>query len=254
MTIHYRTADEIEKIREANRIVAAALDRLEEMVKPGITTIELDKEAEKVIRDMGGRPSFKGYRGFPNALCVAVNDQVVHGIPGKTALKEGDIIGLDVGVEKDGYYGDAARTIPAGETGAEARKLIEVTRDALMKGIGEIRPGARVSDISHAIQTHVENNGYSVVTAYVGHGIGSSPHEDPQVPNFGRRGRGPILREGMVLAIEPMVNVGGADVTLLPDGWTVRTADGRLSAHFEHSVAVVRNGSDVLSAPGSKNG
>jgi methionyl aminopeptidase len=249
MTIHYRTAEEIEKIRAANRIVAAALDRLEQIVKPGITTIELDNEAEKVIRDLGGRPSFKGYRGFPNALCVAVNDQVVHGIPGKTALKEGDIIGLDVGVEKDGYYGDAARTVPAGEVEPAAKKLIEVTREALMKGIGEIRPGARVSDISHAVQSHAESHGYYVVTAYVGHGIGSSPHEDPQVPNFGRRGRGAILREGMVLAIEPMVNIGGADVTLMTDGWTVRTADGSLSAHFEHSVAVVRGGSDVLSAP-----
>lgn len=248
MTIHYRTAEEIEKIREANRIVAAALDRLEQIVRPDIATIELDREAEMVIRDMGGRPSFKGYRGFPNALCVAVNDQVVHGIPGKTALKLGDIIGLDVGVEKGGYYGDAARTVCVGETKDDAKKLIEVTLEALMKGIGEIRPGARVSDISHAIQSHVESHGYSVVTAYVGHGIGSSPHEEPQVPNFGRRGRGPILREGMVLAIEPMVNIGGSDVTLMGDGWTVRTSDGSLSAHFEHSVAVVRGGSDVLSA------
>lgn len=248
MTIHYRTPEEIEKIRAANRIVAAALDRLERIVRPDITTIELDREAEMVIRDMGGRPSFKGYRGFPNALCVAVNDQVVHGIPGKTALREGDIIGLDVGVEKDGYYGDAARTVPVGESSDEAKKLIEVTREALKKGIDEIRPGARVSDISHAVQTHAESHGYSVVTAYVGHGIGSSPHEEPQVPNFGRRGRGPILREGMVLAIEPMVNMGGSDVTLMADGWTVRTSDGSLSAHFEHSVAVVRGGSDVLSA------
>jgi methionyl aminopeptidase len=247
MTIHYRTAEEIEKIREANRIVAAALDRLGQILRPDITTMELDREAEMVIRDMGGRPSFKGYRGFPNALCVAVNDQVVHGIPGKTVLKEGDIIGLDVGVEKDSYYGDAARTLQVGETKDEAKKLIEVTREALMKGIGEIRPGARVSDISHAVQAHVESHGYSVVTAYVGHGIGSSPHEEPQVPNFGRRGRGPILREGMVLAIEPMVNIGGPDVTLMADGWTVRTSDGSLSAHFEHSVAVVRGGSDVLS-------
>jgi methionyl aminopeptidase len=248
MTIHYRTAEEIEKIREANRIVVAALGRLETIVRPDITTIELDREVEMVIRDMGGRPSFKGYRGFPNALCVAVNDQVVHGIPGKTALKEGDIVGLDIGVEKDGYYGDAARTLYVGETKDEAKKLIEVTREALMKGIGEIRPGARVSDISHAVQAHAESHGYSVVTAYVGHGIGSSPHEEPQVPNFGRRGRGPILREGMVLAIEPMVNMGGPDVTLMADGWTVRTSDGSLSAHFEHSVAVVRGGSDVLSA------
>lgn len=252
MTIHYRTAEEIEKLRAANQIVVAALDRLEEIAKPGITTAELDREAEKLIRDLGGRPSFKGYRGFPSALCVAVNDQVVHGIPGKTALKDGDIIGLDVGVEKEGYYGDAARTIPVGLTSDEARKLIEVTREALMKGIAQIRPGARVSDISHAVQTHAESNGYSVVTAYVGHGIGSSPHEEPQVPNFGRRGRGPILREGMILAIEPMINIGGSDVTLMKDGWTVRTADGHLSAHFEHSVAVVRGGSDVLSVSAKK--
>jgi methionyl aminopeptidase len=252
MAIHYRTPEEIEKIRAANQIVVAALDRIEELARPGTTTLELDREAEMVIRDLGGRPSFKGYRGFPNSLCVAINDQVVHGIPGKTTLKEGDIIGLDAGVEKDGYYGDAARTIPIGNASPEASKLIEVTRDALMKGIAEMRPGARVSDISNAIQTYAESHGYYVVTAYVGHGIGSSPHEDPQVPNFGRRGRGPILREGMVLAIEPMINMGGSDVTLDPDGWTVRTADGKLSAHFEHSVAVVRGGSEILSASAKK--
>ncbi len=247
MAINYRSAEEIEKIRAANRIVSAAHKRLEEVIRPGVTTSYLDTEAETVICDLGGRPSFKGYRGFPSTLCVAINDQVVHGIPGKTELADGDIIGLDIGAELGGYYGDAARTLPIGEIGAETRRLIDVTKQALMVGIEAIRPGASLSDISHAIQTHVENNGYCVVTAFVGHGIGTSPHEEPQVPNFGKPGRGPILRKGMVLAIEPMVNMGGAEVQVLDDKWTVCTVDGSLSAHFEHSVAVVNGGYDILS-------
>jgi len=247
MAINYRSAEEIEKIRAANRIVSAAHKRLEEIIRPGISTLYLDTEAETVICDLGGRPSFKGYRGFPSTLCVAINDQVVHGIPDKTELAEGDIIGLDLGAELDGYYGDAARTLPVGKIGSETGKLIEVTRQALMTGIKAIRPGASLSDISHAIQTHVEDNGYSVVTAFVGHGIGTSPHEEPQVPNFGRPGRGPVLRKGMVLAIEPMVNMGGSEVRVLDDKWTVRTVDGSLSAHFEHSVAIVEGGYDILS-------
>ncbi|MBI4665561.1 MAG: type I methionyl aminopeptidase [Nitrospinae bacterium] len=247
MAINYRTDEEIDKIRAANQIVSAALDRLEEIVRPGVTTAELDREAEKIIKKMGGRPSFKGYRGFPNALCVAVNEGVVHGIPGSYALKEGDIIGLDLGAEKDGYYGDSARTLPVGAVSPEAGKIIKVTRDALMKGISQIRPGGHVSDISNAVQTHAESQGFSVVTSFVGHGIGSQPHEDPQVPNFGRPGRGPALRKGMVLAIEPMINAGTAEVVILRDGWTVKTSDGALSAHFEHSVAVTAEGYEILS-------
>ncbi len=247
MAINFRSSGEIEKIRKANRIVVAAHKRLQEILRPGISMIELDQEAETVIRDLGGRPSFKGYRGFPKTLCVAINEQVVHGIPDKTVVKEGDIIGLDLGAELDGYYGDAAQTLPVGEIGAEAQRLLRITSEALMKGIEKITPGNHLSDISHAIQTHAEGAGYSVVTSFVGHGIGTKPHEDPQVPNFGAPGRGPVLKKGMVLAIEPMVNIGGPDVEVMSDEWTVLTADRSLSAHFEHSVAVVDGGYDVLS-------
>jgi len=247
MPIYYRTAGEIEKLREANKIVVAALKRLEGMVKPGVTTLELDREAETVIRDMGGRPSFKGYRGFPASLCVAINDQVVHGIPDNIRLKEGDIIGLDLGAEYQGYYGDAALTVPVGEISPRAALLLKTTRDALYAGIAKVTPGGRIGDVSHAIQTVAENAGFSVVTAFVGHGIGSSPHEEPQVPNFGSPGRGVRLAPGMVLAIEPMVNEGGSEVEVLDDRWTVRTVDGGLSAHFEHSVAVTETGVEILS-------
>ncbi|MDH5637508.1 MAG: type I methionyl aminopeptidase [Nitrospinota bacterium] len=247
MPICYRTAEEIEKLREANQIVAAAHKRLREILCPGLTTIEMDREAETVIRDMGGRPSFKGYRGFPATLCVAINDQVVHGIPDKTRLKEGDIIGLDLGAEYQGYYGDAARTYPVGKVSEPAQKLMDVTREALYAGIEKMTSGGRLGDVSHAIQTRAEMEGFSVVTAFVGHGIGTSPHEDPQVPNFGPPGKGVTLRAGMVLAIEPMVNEGGAAVEVLKDRWTVRTVDGGLSAHFEHSVAVTEDGYTILS-------
>ncbi|VAX17823.1 Methionine aminopeptidase [hydrothermal vent metagenome] len=247
MAINFRSHDEIEKLRAANQIVVAAHKRLSSILKPGVSTISLDREAEKVIRDMGGIPSFKGYRGFPNTLCVAINDVVVHGIPDKKVVREGDIIGLDLGVEYQGYFGDAAQTLPVGEISDEARNLLKVTKEALMKGIEAIRPGGRLSDISNAVQTHAENAGYSVVTAFVGHGIGTKPHEDPQVPNFGPPGRGPVMRNGMVLAIEPMVNIGGSDVEVLEDNWTVQTIDSALSAHFEHSVAVVDDGYDILS-------
>lgn len=247
MAINYRSDEEIEKIRKANQIVVAAHKRLEDILKPGISTKQLDREAETVILDFGARPSFKGYRGFPNTLCVAVNDQVVHGIPDETVLENGDIIGLDLGAEYDGYYGDAAQTLAVGEIDDESQKLIEVTKEALMRGIDEIRPKAHLSDISHAIQSFAEENGYEVVRAFVGHGIGTKPHEEPQVPNFGPPGRGPVLRKGMVLAIEPMVNIGGSNVEVLDDKWTVKTADGTLSAHFEHSVAVVDDGFSILS-------
>ncbi len=248
MGINYRSAEEIEKIRAANHIVMSAHKRLKEILRPGVTTAYLDKEAETVIRDLGGRPSFKGYRGFPATLCVAVNDQVVHGIPDDTTVVEGDIIGLDLGAEIYGYYGDAAQTLPVGEVSESAKELMDVTERALMAGIETITPGRRLSDVSHAIQTLVEDAGYYVVTAFVGHGIGTSPHEEPQVPNYGRPGRGPMLRKGMVLAIEPMVNIGTSEVRVLDDKWTVKTVDGSLSAHFEHSVAITENGRDILSA------
>ncbi len=247
MAIHYRSREEIDKIREANRIVMLAHKRLAEVLRPGISTIDLDKEAEQVIRDNGGSPSFKGYRGFPATLCIALNNQVVHGIPDKTEVLEGDIIGLDLGAEYKGYYGDAARTLPVGEVSEEALDLMKVTKEALYKGIEKIKPGGRLSDISHAIQEHAELEGYSVVRSFVGHGIGTSPHEEPQVPNFGKPGRGPLLKTGMVLAIEPMVNVGGHEVEVMRDNWTVLTKDRLLSAHFENSVAITEDGHEILS-------
>jgi methionyl aminopeptidase len=247
MAIHYRSAAEIDKLRRANQIVVAAHKRIAEMVVPGVTTEQLDREAETVIRDLGAQPAFKGLYGFPNTLCVAINDQVVHGIPGKRELREGDIIGLDLGADYEGYFGDAAITRPVGEISQEAATLLRVTRESLYKGIEKIMPGGRLSDISHAVQSHAEENGLSVVRNYVGHGIGTKPHEEPQVPNFGRPGRGPVLREGMVLAIEPMINIGGWEVETLADKWTVLTADRSLSAHFEHSIAVTATGHEILS-------
>jgi len=205
--------------------------------------------AEEYIKRHGGIPAFKGYRGYPRSLCVSVNEEVVHGIPGKRRLKEGDIVSLDLGVLMDGYYGDAAITVPVGKVSELAKKLIKVTEEALYRGIEMARPGNRLSDISHAIQTHVEKAGFSVVREFVGHGIGKQLHEEPQVPNFGPPNRGPRLEPGMVLAIEPMVNTGTWEVRILPNGWTVVTADGGLSAHFEHTVAITDNGPEILSLP-----
>jgi len=205
--------------------------------------------AEEYIKRHGGIPAFKGYRGYPRSLCVSVNEEVVHGIPGKRKLKEGDIVSLDLGVLMDGYYGDAAITVPVGKVSELAKKLIKVTEEALYRGIEMARPGNRLSDISHAIQTHVEKAGFSVVREFVGHGIGKQLHEEPQVPNFGPPNRGPRLEPGMVLAIEPMVNTGTWEVRILPNGWTVVTADGGLSAHFEHTVAITDNGPEILSLP-----
>jgi len=242
-----KSPEEIRKIRVANQIVARALNALKEMVKAGMTTAELDRAAEDMIVADGGRPSFKGYRGFPATLCASVNSQVVHGIPGKRKLKEGDIISLDLGAEYEGYYGDAAITVPVGGISAEAQRLIDVTREALYEGIGQAREGNHLSDISHAIQVHAEAAGFSVVMDFVGHGVGTKPHEDPQVPNYGPKGAGPILKTGMVLALEPMINAGAYEVKVLDDDWTVVTSDGGLSAHFEHSIAITRDGADVLS-------
>jgi methionyl aminopeptidase len=247
--VYLRDQTEIEAIRGAARLVAKTLQLLQREVRPGVTTAELDRIAEEFILKSGGRPAFKGYRGFPASICQAVNEEVVHGIPGARRLEEGDIVGLDVGVEKDGFYGDSAVTVPVGAVSDEARRLLDVARESLAKGIEQARAGNRVGDISFAIQSHVEREGYSVVRALVGHGIGREMHEEPQVPNYGAPGRGPRLMVGQVLAIEPMVNIGTADVVTQPDGWTVVTRDGSLSAHFEHTVAVGRDGPEILSRP-----
>ena len=245
---------ELEKMRVANLIVAEVLDRLSEMARPGVTTAEMDLVAEEIIRVAGAEPAFKGYGGsrtvppFPGSVCASVNEEIIHGIPrASRVLAEGDIIGADVGVCFQGFFGDAARTFPVGRVSPELEKLLRVTLESLERGISQVRVGNRVSDISSSIQQHVEANGFSVVREFVGHGIGRSLHEDPQVPNFGKPGRGPRLLEGMVLAIEPMVNTKGPDTKLMPDRWTAVTADGGYSAHFEHSVAVTANGPWVLS-------
>ena len=241
-----KSKSEIDKMRVACRVVAEVLQDLICEVRSGVSTLELDAIAERGIRARGAIPAFKGYRGFPNTLCVSVNEQVVHGIPSKRRLKEGEIVGLDLGAKWDGYYGDAAVTVPVGHVAPTAQSLLITAEEALRIGINEVRPGKHLSDISHAIQSYAEAHGYSVVRAFVGHGIGTALHEEPQVPNFGPPGRGPRLKVGMVLAIEPMVNVGDADVEILEDGWTVVTADGRLSAHFEHTVAITEEGPQIL--------
>jgi len=247
-----KTAEEIEIMRAANLIVAEVLAELQSAVRPGVTTAELDRIAEELTRKRGATPAFKGYtvagRIFPASLCVSINDEVVHGIPsGTRVLREGDIVGLDFGVVYRGYYGDSAVTVQVGKVTPAAEDLIRTTRDALAAGIAAARPGRRLGDVSAAIQQHAEGRHYSVVRDFVGHGIGKRLHEDPQVPNFGQADRGIRLREGMVLAIEPMVNAGGPEVYLQDDGWTAVTSDGSLSAHFEHSVAIVESGPYVLS-------
>jgi methionyl aminopeptidase len=237
---------EIERMRAANGLVADVLAELSGMVVPGVTTAELDAAAEKLVRAGGAEPAFKGYRGYPCTLCASVNEQVVHGIPSARALVEGDIISLDMGVKLNGFFGDSAVTVPVGRVSDEAAMLLRVTREALEKGIVQVRLGGRISDIGHAIQQHVEAHGFSVVREFVGHGIGAALHEEPQIANYGEPGRGPRLAEGMVLAIEPMVNAGRPAVKVLSDGWTAVTKDGRLSAHFEHTVAVTKSGPLVL--------
>ncbi len=238
---------ELEKMRQANLIVAQVLRSLGELVRPGVTTLELDAVAEEMILEAGGKPAFKGYRGYPKSICASVNDQIVHGIPNQTPLRDGDILSLDVGVCWHGFYGDAAWTFPVGGITEALERLLETTREALFRGIDQVVAGNRVSDISAAIQEYVEARGYSVVREFVGHGIGRALHEDPQVPNYGQPGHGPRLKEGMVLAIEPMVNSKGPGARILPDQWTAVTADGGYSAHFEHSVAVTENGPWILS-------
>jgi methionyl aminopeptidase len=242
-----KSSREIEQLKRSNVIVAEVFEKLKGMIVPGVTTKELDQVAEEFILSKGARPAFKGYRGFPATLCISINEEVVHGIPGQRRLKEGDIVSLDGGVNYLGYFGDAAITLPVGEVDSEARRLLEVTERALYIGIEEAKAGNRLFDISYAIQRWVESHGFSVVRDFVGHGIGRDLHEEPQVPNFGAPHQGPRLEKGMVFALEPMVNEGTYEVRVLSDGWTVVTADGRRSAHFEHTIAITDNGAEILS-------
>jgi methionyl aminopeptidase len=238
---------EIEQARASNLIVAEVLSKLREKVRPGVRTRELDKFAEEITEKRGAKPAFKGYRGYPHSLCTSINEVVVHGMPSERVLIEGDIIGLDFGVYYRGFFGDATITLPVGKVAEKAAKLIGVTEQSLYRGIEQAKEGNRLGDISAAVQAKVEAAGFSIVRDFVGHGVGKSLHEDPQIPNFGKKGRGIELKSGMILAIEPMVNEGNYKVKILPDGWTVVTEDGSLSAHFEHSVAITDNGPDILS-------
>jgi methionyl aminopeptidase len=244
--IKIKSPREIEAMRQAGRIVAEVLARLEQAVTAGVTTAALDKIAEQMIRKAGAEPAFLGYHNYPASICTSINEEVVHGIPGLRKLSEGDIISIDVGVRLKGYYGDAAATFAVGKVTPLAARLMDVTRRSLEEAIGAVQAGARLSDISHAVQAYVETNRFSVVRNFVGHGIGTEMHEEPQLPNFGAPGRGPVLQQGFVLAIEPMVNVGGWEVEVLKDQWTVVTKDRSLSAHFEHTVALGENGPDIL--------
>ena len=241
-----KSRGELALMDEANRIVHQVLDGVAERIAPGVTTRELDRFAEETIRTAGGVPAFLNYRGFPATLCTSIDDVIVHGIPGDSPLQEGSIVGVDCGVVYKGYYGDAARTFGVGAISEEAERLLTCTRESLEIAIERVLPGGRLGDIGHAVQDHVEAAGFSVVREFVGHGVGTSLHEDPQVPNYGKAGKGPRLKPGLVLAIEPMVNVGGPEHRTDPDGWTARTADGTLSAHFEFSVAVTEDGPWVL--------
>jgi methionyl aminopeptidase len=245
-----KSQEEIEKIAESCRIVADTIEAIRFMVTPGLTTRDVESFADTRIRELGGVPAFKGYRGYPASICTSVNDEVIHGIPSKRFLQEGDILSIDLGVYKDGFYGDGAVTIPVGKIVPALERLLRVTEESLYIGIMNAIVGNRVSDISYAIQRHVESNGFSVVKAFVGHGIGRELHEDPQIPNFGSPGRGPRLREGMTLAIEPMVNLGSHEVVVLNDGWTAVTSDGKPSAHFEHTVLVTQDEPRILTKSG----
>jgi len=246
--ITLKSRQEIQTMREANRIVAETLVLLQDMVRPGLSTLDLDQRSEEYARSRGAVPAFKGYRGFPGSICASVNEQVVHGIPSaRTTLREGDIISIDFGVKYEGFYGDAAITVPVGRISQESEKLIRITRESLDQAISQVRVGNRINDISRAVQQHVEKNGFSVVRQFVGHGIGSQLHEPPEIPNYHRDERTPRLVAGMVLAIEPMVNAGSYEVKVLSDGWTVVTIDRQPSAHFEHTVLVTDGEPEVLS-------
>ena len=241
-----RSQNEIEKLRRVNQLVARILAELRQTVAAGVTTKDLDELAERRVREAGAEPAFKGYHGYPATVCASVNEQVVHGIPSKRPLVAGDIVSIDMGAKLDGFFGDCAVTVPVGVISPEASTLLRVTEEALFQGIDVVKPSARVSDIGAAVQQHVESHGFSVVREFVGHGIGTSLYEEPQVANYGPAGRGPRLSEGMVLAIEPMVNIGTAAVKVQSDGWTAVTGDGKWSAHFEHTVVVTRDGTEIL--------
>jgi methionyl aminopeptidase len=242
-----KSAREIERMRVAGRILAEVKERLRELVRPGISTKDIDADVEAFIVSQKARPAFKGYRGYPATVCTSINDEVVHGIPSsKRRLREGDIIGLDLGCIVDGYYADCAVTLPVGAVPPRVQELLDVTRESLDKAIVQCRAGNRLGDISHAVQAHCESHGFAVVRAFVGHGIGKQLHEEPQVPNFGDPGRGPVLKAGMVLAIEPMITMGSWEVRVLEDGWTAVTLDGSLAAHFEDTIAITDEGPDVL--------
>ena len=241
-----RSQSEIEKLRRVNQLVGRILAELRQMVKPGVTTEQIDALAERRVREAGAEPAFKGYHGYPATVCASVNEQVVHGIPSSRQLAEGDIVSVDMGARLDGFFGDCAVTVPVARVSQGAAALLQVTEEALFHGIEAVKPGARVSDIGAAVQQHVETHGFSVVREFVGHGIGTALHEEPQIANYGPGGRGPRLSEGMVFAIEPMVNAGKPAVKVLSDGWTAVTRDGSLSAHFEHTVVVTGEGCDIL--------
>ena len=247
--IYYKTKDEVELIRKSSLLVSDTLALIAGIIKPGITTLELDKKAEEFIRDNGAKPSFLGYRGFPNTLCISVNDMVVHGIPSKNEIKEGDVVSVDCGVFKNGFHGDSAFTFLIGEVTLDAINLARVTKECVLKGIEMAVPGNRIGDISYAIQNYAEQyHGYGVVRELVGHGLGKSLHEEPDVPNFGIRGKGPKLQEGLVIAIEPMINLGTKNVVQENDGWTIRTKDKKISCHFEHTIAITSGAADILSS------
>jgi methionyl aminopeptidase len=243
----YKTESEIEIVRRNNQLVSRTLAEVAKLIKPGVTTIELDKRAEEFIRDNGAVPGFLGYGGYPNTLCTSVNDQVVHGIPSDYVLKDGDIISVDCGTYMEGYYGDTAYTFPVGDISDELKSLLKVTKESLFKGIENAVEGKRVGDIGNAVQLHAEKAGYSVVREMVGHGLGKNMHEAPEVPNYGRRGRGVIIKKGLVLCIEPMINMGSKNIEQDDDGWTIRTVDGKPSAHYELAVAVDKGKADILS-------
>jgi len=246
--IYYKTKEEIELIRESSLLVGKTIAEVAKSIKPGVTTLQLDSIAEQFIKDHNAKPSFLGYSGFPNSLCISVNDVVVHGIPSKYVIKEGDIISVDCGVFKNGFHGDSAYSFAVGEVGEDKRKLLAVTLESLLKGIEKVKVGNRIGDVSFAVQQHAEANGYGVVRELVGHGLGKDLHEKPEVPNFGKQGRGQKILEGLVIAIEPMINMGTKNVVHENDGWTIRTQDRKVSAHFEHTVAVTSTGVDVLSS------
>lgn len=247
--IYYKTKDEIELIRKSSLLVSDTLALIAGIIQPGVTTLDLDRQAEAFIRDHGAQPSFKGYRGFPNTLCISVNDEVVHGIPSKREIKNGDVVSVDCGVYKNGFHGDSAYTFLVGEVSIEAVNLAKVTKECVFRGIEAAVPGNRIGDISYAVQQYAEKfHGYGVVRELVGHGLGKSLHEEPDVPNFGTRGNGPKLQEGLVIAIEPMINLGTKNVVQENDGWTIRTKDRKISCHYEHTIAITKGAADILSS------